>query len=88
MSTTENPADYVTEFLDGPLEGQTQHRSYLESGEYEKEFDVYVAVEGLTAEERYVAVSDRKVGDTLFVSYRWDKKDSDSIEVDDQDTNI
>ncbi|MFC4242829.1 hypothetical protein ACFOYW_05530 [Gryllotalpicola reticulitermitis] len=87
MSTTDNAAEYVTEFLDGPLEGQTMGREYL-GGEYEKELDMYVAVEGVPAEQRYVATSTRHVGDTLFVSYRWDSKDSDSIEVDDQDTNI
>jgi hypothetical protein len=87
MSTSENPQEYVTEFLDGPLEGQTLGRPYID-GEYEKELEMYVAVEGLPAEQRYVAESTRNVGDTLFVSYRWDQKDSDSIEVDDQDTNI
>jgi hypothetical protein len=87
MSTTENSAQYITEFLDGPLAGQTLGREYID-GDYEKELDMYVAVEGVPAEQRYIAESTREVGGTLFVKYRWDAKDSDSIEVDDQDTNI
>ena len=87
MSTAATSKDYVTEFLDGPLQGQIQHRSLID-GEYEKEFDAYVAVEGLPSQLHYVAASSRRVGETLFVSYRFDAATSDSIEVDDQDTNI
>jgi hypothetical protein len=87
MSTAETSKEYVTEFLDGPLEGQTQHRSFID-GEYEKNLETYVAVEGVPRELRYIAADTRQVGDTLFVSYRFDPADSDSIEVDDQDTNI
>jgi len=87
MSTPETPAEYVAEFSDGPLEGESQHRTYIE-GDYEKELDMFVAVEGLPSQLHYISTSTRQVGDTLFVSYRWDAKDSDSIEVDDQDTNI
>lgn len=87
MSTAETSKDYVTEFLDGPLEGQIQHRSFID-GEYEKDLTAYVAVEGLPSELHYIAAKTRQVGDTLFVSYRFDPSNSDSIEVDDQDTNI
>lgn len=87
MSTAESSKEYVTEFLDGPLQGTIQHRSYID-GEYEKELDVYVAVEGLPSQLHYVADRAKQVGDTLFVSYSFDPATSDSIEVDDQDTNI
>ena len=87
MSTPETPAEYVAEFADGPLQGESQHRTYIE-GDYEKELDMYVAVESLPSQLHYVAASSRQVGDTLFVSYRFDAADSDSIEIDDQDTNI
>lgn len=87
MSTAETAKEYVTEFLDGPLQGQTQHRSYIE-GEYEKDLEEIVAVEGLPSTLHYVAGATRHVGETLFVSYRFDPATSDSIEVDDQDTNI
>jgi len=87
MSTAETAKEYVTEFLDGPLQGQTQHRSFIE-GDYEKDIEAFVAVEGLQSTLHYVAASSRKVGDTLFVSYRFDPATSDSIELDDQDTNI
>lgn len=87
MSTAESSKEYVTEFLDGPLQGTIQHRSFID-GEYEKELDVYVAVEGLPSQLHYLAGTSKQVGDTLFVSYRFDPKSSDSIEVDDQDTNI
>ncbi|GAA4156663.1 hypothetical protein GCM10022286_07210 [Gryllotalpicola daejeonensis] len=87
MSTAETAKEYILEFLDGPLQGQTQHRPYID-GEYEKEVDAFVAVEGLPSQLHYVARDSRKVGENLFVSYRWDPADSDSIEVDDQDTNI
>ncbi len=87
MSTAESSKTYVTEFVDGPLQGTTENRSYIE-GDYERELDMYVAVEGLPSQLHYVAQSTRQIGDTLFVSYRFDSADSDSIEVDDQDTNI
>lgn len=87
MSTSETPAEYVAEFADGPLQGETQHRTYIE-GDYEKELTMFVAIEGLPSQLHYVASSTRQVGDTLFVTYRWDATDSDPIEVDDQDTNI
>ncbi|GAA4195383.1 hypothetical protein GCM10022288_32210 [Gryllotalpicola kribbensis] len=87
MSTAETAKEYITEFLDGPLQGQTQHRSFIE-GEYEKDIEAFVAVEGLPSQLHYVAQSTRQVGDTLFVSYRFDAPGSDSIELDDQDTNI
>jgi hypothetical protein len=87
MSTAETAKEYIIEFLDGPLQGQTQHRPLID-GEYEKELDTFVAVEGLPSQLHYVAQKTRQVGETLFVSYRFDPADSDSIEVDDQDTNI
>ena len=87
MSTAEGSKEYVTEFLDGPLQGTVQHRLFID-GEHEKVVTAYVAVEGLPSELRYVEASSKHVGDTLFVSYRWDITGSDSIEVDDQDTNI
>lgn len=87
MSTAETSTEYVAEFIDGPLEGESQHRTFLD-GDYEKELDMYVAVEGLPSLLHYVMTTSRQVGDTLFVSYRFDPKDSDPIEVDDQDTNI
>ncbi len=87
MSTTESAEDYVAEFADGPLAGTTQYRSLVE-GEYLKDLEAYVAVEGLPSSQHYVAEATRQVGDTLFVTYRFDPATSDSIEVDDQDTNI
>ncbi|WP_022881041.1 hypothetical protein [Gryllotalpicola ginsengisoli] len=77
---------YITEFVDGPLAGTTEGRDYID-GEYEKELDVYVAVEGLPSQMHYVASDTRQVGDTLFVRYRFDRADSDPIETDDQDSN-
>ncbi|MCL2514835.1 MAG: hypothetical protein FWD85_08105 [Microbacteriaceae bacterium] len=87
MSTAEGSKEYVTEFLDGPLQGTTQHRLYID-GDYEKVITAYVAVEGLPSELRYVASASKQVGDTLFVSYKWDASGSDSIEVDEQDSNV
>jgi len=87
MSTAETAKEYISEFLDGPLQGRTEHRPLID-GDYEKELDTFVAVEGLPTQLHYVARDSRQVGQTLFVSYRFDPQDSDSIEVDDQDTNI
>ena len=87
MSTAEGSREYVTEFLDGPLQGTTQHRPFID-GDYEKIVTAYVAVEGLPSELRYVATASKHVGDTLFVSYAWDASGSDSIEVDEQDANL
>jgi hypothetical protein len=87
MSTAETAKEYVTAFLDGPLQGQTDRRSFID-GEYEKDLEAFVAVEGLPSTLHYIAASTKQVGETLFVSYRFDPTTSDSIEPDDQDTNI
>ncbi|HEY0248494.1 MAG TPA: hypothetical protein VGC45_09550 [Gryllotalpicola sp.] len=84
MSETIRPNPYEAEFLDGPLAGTTESRESAE-GAYESPLETYVDVEGLPTLLRYTVETTRTVGETLFVSYRFDAADSDPITSDDQD---
>ncbi len=82
MSTTDQPAStYVAEYLDGPFAGTTEHRT-LEGGEPEARVGQEALVEGTEGLFWYVAGDRKKVGETLFVQYRFDGADSDALEGD------
>lgn len=74
-------AEYVVQYLDGPMAGSSDRRS-LVNGKIEPRIDVIAAVEGLESIYRYEAVEDRTIEGEILASYRFDANDSDPVEPD------
>ncbi|PPG50436.1 MULTISPECIES: oligoribonuclease [unclassified Rathayibacter] len=70
---------YLAFFQGGPFDGQTENRVSTDGG-YEKEVDVYAAVDGQETHLVYNAVSAKEVGESVHVTYSIDTPDSDPIE--------
>jgi hypothetical protein len=83
MSTpeTEN-TEYTVEFVDGPLEGQTDNRVLLH-GEHDKRISMLAAVDSMESLFWYDEVESREVQGKLHVRYAFDAGDSDPVESDD-----
>lgn len=77
--TRTEPAKYVAEYVDGPLEGTTEHR-FLEGGRPEARLTQYALVDGTDAQFEYVAGDTRELNGELFVRYSFDSKDSDPLQ--------
>ena len=69
--TSTEPTKYVAEFLDGPLEGTTEHR-FLEGGKPEERVTQYALVDGTDAMFEYVAGATRELNGEQFVQYSFD----------------
>lgn len=78
-TTSSEPDRYVAEYLDGPLEGTTEHR-YLEGGEPEARVTQYALVDGTDAMFEYVAGETRTINGERFVQYSYDQPDSDTLQ--------
>lgn len=83
MSDHEFAAEYLAEFLDGPLEGEYVPR-VLVDGKPDQRVGMVAAVEGLESLFWYDAVDESEVGGRLRVRYRFDAGDSDPVEADDE----
>ncbi len=83
MSADTTGADYVAEFIDGPLEGEFEHR-ILVGGKPEKRVGMVAAVEGLESLFWYDAVDERQVNGQVRVRFRFDADDSDPVEPDEE----
>ncbi|WP_353810128.1 hypothetical protein [Agromyces sp. SYSU T00194] len=83
MNAPAESEHYTAEFLDGPLEGQSEQR-ILVQGEYERRLGMMAAVDGLESLFWYDAVEERDVGSMVHVRYRFDATDSDPVEHDDE----
>ncbi|AJM76795.1 hypothetical protein [Rathayibacter toxicus] len=70
---------YLALFQGGPFDGQAETRISVEGG-YEKEIDVYAAVDGQETHLVYTAVAAKKVGNSVHVTYSLDATDSDPID--------
>jgi len=82
MSDAERPSvEYIVEYVDGPLEGETDRR-VLVRGEYDTSLSAVAAVEGLESLFRYTAIDSREIHGELHVRYRFDAPDSDPVEPD------
>lgn len=82
MSDAERTSvEYIVEYLDGPLEGETDRR-VLVRGAYDQTLSAVAAVEGLESLFRYRAVDSREIAGELHVRYRFDAPDSDPVEPD------
>lgn len=81
MSTPHEETHYRVEYIDGPLEGQSEDR-LLVNGEYDKEFTTIAAVESLESSFVYHAVEAREINGQLHVRYSFDARDSDPVQGD------
>lgn len=70
---------YLALFQGGPFDGQTDTRVSTDGG-YEKEVDVYAAIDGQETHLVYTAVAAKEVGESVHVTYTIDSSDSDPIE--------
>jgi hypothetical protein len=84
MSDAQGQDEYIVEYSDGPMAGQTQRRFFVD-GEYENEVVEIVAVEGIESTLRYLATDSRDVAGVLHVRYAFDAGDSDTVVADPED---
>ncbi|KQQ08788.1 hypothetical protein [Rathayibacter sp. Leaf296] len=70
---------YLAFFQGGPFDGQTETRVSTDGG-YEKEVDVYAAVDGQETHLVYTAVAATEVGESVHVTFTLDAPDSDPID--------
>ena len=73
------PDRYVAEYLDGPLEGTTEHR-YLIEGQPEQRLTQVALVDGTEALFDYVAGETRELNGEQYVQFHFDAKDSDNLQ--------
>lgn len=78
--------EYIVEYIDGPLEGETDRR-VLVRGQHDTEVSAVAAVDGLESVFRYNAVDTREIAGELHVRYRFDAPDSDPVESDADEEN-
>jgi hypothetical protein len=84
MSTPENEnTEYTVEFVDGPLEGQTDTRVLLH-GAHDKRISMLAAVDSMESLFWYDEVEAREVQGKLHVRYAFDSGDSDPVESNDE----
>lgn len=86
MNADESGSQYVAEFIDGPLEGDFEHRA-LVGGKPEPRVGMLAAVDGLESLFWYDAVDEREVNGQLRVRFRFDAGDSDPVEYDEDDND-
>ena len=77
--TNAEPGRYVAEYLDGPLEGTTEHR-FLQDGQIEQRVTQYALVDGTDAMFEYVAGETRELNGEQFVRYTHDNDASDTLQ--------
>ena len=86
MSADRAGVEYVAEFIDGPLEGEFEHR-ILVGGKPEPRVGMLAAVDGLESLFWYDAIDQREVNGQLRVKFRFDADDSDPVEFDEDDND-
>jgi hypothetical protein len=75
--------EYTVEFVDGPLEGQTDSRVLLH-GKHDARISMVAAVDSMESLFWYDEVDNREVQGKLHVRYAFDSSDSDPIESNDE----
>ncbi|WP_202566644.1 hypothetical protein [Agreia sp. COWG] len=67
---------YTAVYLDGPLEGQTEERAFID-GKHDERFPTLGAVGGLESTFWYAAGATEELDGHLSVQYSFDAADSD-----------
>ena len=73
------PGKYVAEYVDGPMEGTTEHR-FLHDDAPEPTITQYALVDGTDAMFEYRAGDVREINGEHFVRYSFDQGDSDPLQ--------
>lgn len=81
------PENFTVEYVDGPLEGQTDTRVLI-AGQYDKSFGVIALVDGIESNFEYNSVSTRELNGELHVRYSFAAKESDPFTSDEEDTDL
>lgn len=68
--------EYVVIYTGGPNDGQTDRRISTD-GSWDAELTVLTAVDGKETMENYNAVSWKEIGETVHVTYAWDRAESE-----------
>ncbi|PJJ63534.1 hypothetical protein [Compostimonas suwonensis] len=84
MSDTDSGTVYIVEYIDGPLEGETDRRLLI-GGEYDARLGAVAAVEGKESLFWYNAVDSRDIQGQLHVRYSFERADSDPVAADPDD---
>lgn len=79
--SAQNPKEYIVEYVDGPLAGQTDRRLLID-GKYDERVSALVNVQGLPTTLWYRALDSRTVADQRQVRYRFEPTESDPVEED------
>lgn len=85
MGAEKAGGEYLAEFVDGPLEGEFDHRA-LVGGKTESRVGMVAAVEGLESLFWYDRIEEREVDGGWRARFRFDPAGSDPVEADDENT--
>ncbi|ANJ25430.1 hypothetical protein [Agromyces aureus] len=84
---TSTEAEYLVEYVDGPLAGTSERRALVD-GEVDERIASIAAVRGLESIFWYTAGDQRVVDDETVVEYRFDAPDSDPVQSDPDEESL
>ena len=87
MTDARQDPEYIVEYADGPLVGQTDRR-FLVDGEVDERIGVIAAVEGLESTFWYIAGQERVLNGERHVEYHFDAPDSDPVEAEKDEESL
>jgi hypothetical protein len=86
MAAEESSNSYVVEYVDGPLEGQVEHRSLVD-GDPESRLAAIAAVDGNESVFWYDLVERREFDGEIRARFAFDAGDSDPVTFDEDDND-
>ncbi|GAA1832247.1 hypothetical protein [Agromyces salentinus] len=86
MAAEATSSSYVVEYLDGPLEGQVEHRSLVD-GAPESRLATIAAVDGNESVFWYDLVEQRDFDGEVRATFAFDAGDSDPVTFDEDDND-
>ena len=87
MTDTNTAPEYIVEYADGPLEGQTERRILI-GGKPEDRVPAIVLVEGLESTFWYTLTASHEVDGEWRATYAFDAPDSDEVAPDPDEESI
>jgi len=85
--SAQSPKEYIVEYVDGPLAGQTDRRLLID-GKYDDRVSALVNVQGLPTTLWYRLLDSRTVADQQQVRYRFEPSESDPVQEDRDDGSM
>ncbi|MGI9824093.1 hypothetical protein [Agromyces sp. Marseille-Q5079] len=86
MAAEESSTEYLVEYLDGPLEGQVEHRSLVDGGP-EARLAAIAAIDGVESVFWYDLVGQRELDGEVRARFAFDAGDSDPVAFDEDDND-